>query len=82
VKAIYKPFTAEQVSEKISFLLRPTDLNAELKIIFQKIEDLHAAIPNHSGDWYFSGNYPTPGGNKVVCRAFLNFMRGVNERAY
>jgi amidophosphoribosyltransferase len=82
VKAIYKPFTAEQISEKISSLLKPEDLNSELQIIFQKIEDLHTAIPNHSGDWYFSGDYPTPGGNKVVCRAFLNFMRGVNERAY
>jgi amidophosphoribosyltransferase len=82
VKSIYKPFTAEQVSEKITALLRPQDLNAELQIIFQKIEDLHTAIPHHSGDWYFTGNYPTPGGNKVVCRAFLNFMRGVNERAY
>ena len=82
VKAIYKPFTAEQVSDKISSLLKPQDLNAELKIIYQKIEDLHTACPNHKGDWYFSGDYPTPGGNKVVCRAFLNFMRGVNERAY
>jgi len=82
VKAIYKPFSAEQISEKISSLLKPEDLNSELQIIFQKIEDLHAAIPNHTGDWYFSGDYPTPGGNKVVCRAFLNFMRGVNERAY
>lgn len=82
VKAIYKPFTAEQVSAKITSLLKPEDLNAELQIIYQKIEDLHAAIPNHKGDWYFSGDYPTPGGNKVVCRAFLNFMRGVNERAY
>jgi amidophosphoribosyltransferase len=82
VKAIYKPFTAEQVSEKISALLKPQELNAELQIIYQKIEDLHTACPNHKGDWYFSGDYPTPGGNRVVCRAFLNFMRGVNERAY
>ena len=79
---IYQPFSAEQVSIKIAQLVRPENCSAELEIIFQKIEDLHTAIPNHSGDWYFSGNYPTPGGNKVVCRAFLNFMRGVNERAY
>jgi amidophosphoribosyltransferase len=82
VKAIYKPFTAEQISEKIVELIRPEGLNAGLKVIFQKIEDLHSACPNHKGDWYFTGEYPTPGGNKVVCRAFLNFMRGVNERAY
>src|ERR1041385_7525996 len=78
VKAIYKPFTAEQISEKIVELIRPEGLNAGLKVIFQKIEDLHSACPNHKGDWYFTGEYPTPGGNKVVCRAFLNFMRGVN----
>jgi amidophosphoribosyltransferase len=82
VKAIYKPFTAEQISEKIATLIHPEQLNAGLKVIYQKIEDLHAACPNHKGDWYFTGEYPTPGGNKVVCRAFLNFMRGVNERAY
>jgi amidophosphoribosyltransferase len=82
VKAIYKPFTAEQISEKITALIHPEGLNAGLKVIYQKIEDLHAACPNHKGDWYFTGDYPTPGGNKVVCRAFLNYMRGVNERAY
>jgi amidophosphoribosyltransferase len=82
VKAIYKPFTAEQISEKIATLIHPEELNAGLKVIYQRIEDLHSACPNHKGDWYFTGDYPTPGGNKVVCRAFLNFMRGVNERAY
>ncbi len=82
VKAIYKPFTAEQISEKIAALVHPEKLHAGLQVIFQKIEDLHSACPNHKGDWYFTGDYPTPGGNKVVCRAFLNFMRGVNERAY
>ncbi len=82
VKSIYKPFTAEQISEKIAALVHPEGLNAGLQVIYQKIEDLHAACPNHKGDWYFTGDYPTPGGNKVVCRAFLNFMRGVNERAY
>jgi amidophosphoribosyltransferase len=82
VKEIYKPFTAEQISAKISRMLRPADINAEVEIIFQKIEDLHKACPGHTGDWYFSGNYPTPGGNKVVCRSFINHMEGRNERAY
>jgi amidophosphoribosyltransferase len=82
VKAIYKPFTAEQISAKIAQMIRPKDINAEVEIIFQKIEDLHKACPDHTGDWYFSGNYPTPGGNKVVCRSFVNYMEGRNERAY
>jgi amidophosphoribosyltransferase len=82
VKEIYAPFTPEQVSKKIAQIVRPKDLKAELEIIYQKIEDLHAACPNHKGDWYFSGNYPTPGGNKVVNRAFVNYMKGSNERAY
>lgn len=82
VKAIYKPFTAEQISAKIAQMIRPKDINAEVEIIFQKIEDLHKACPEHTGDWYFSGNYPTPGGNKVVCRSFVNYMEGRNERAY
>ncbi len=82
VKEIYKPFTAKQISERISKMIRPKDIQAEVQIIFQKIEDLHKAIPNHTGDWYFSGNYPTPGGNKVVCRSFINYMKGSNERAY
>ena len=82
VKAIYKPFTAEQISQKVAELVHPEELNAGLHVIFQKIEDLHSACTNHKGDWYFTGDYPTSGGNKVVCRAFLNFMRGVNERAY
>jgi len=82
VKEIYKPFTAQQISERISKMITPKDINAEVQIIFQKIEDLHTAIPNHTGDWYFSGNYPTPGGNKVVCKAFINYMKGSNERAY
>lgn len=82
VKEIYKPFTAHQISERIAKMIRPADIKAEVQIIFQKIEDLHKAIPNHTGDWYFSGNYPTPGGNKVVCRSFINYMKGNNERAY
>jgi len=82
VKEIYKPFTAPQISERIAKMIRPKDIKAEVQIIFQKIEYLHAAIPNHTGDWYFSGNYPTPGGNKVVCKSFINYMKGSNERAY
>lgn len=82
VRMIYQPFTAEQISQKIADLVRPQDLKADLQIIFQRIEDLHSASPNHRGDWYFTGNYPTPGGNKVVSKAFINFMEGVNERAY
>jgi amidophosphoribosyltransferase len=82
VRMIYQPFTAEQISNKIAELVRPSDLQADLQIIFQKIEDLHAACPNHRGDWYFSGNYPTPGGNRVVCKAFVNYIEGINERAY
>lgn len=82
VKRIYNPFTAEEISRKISELLRPADINAEVEIIFQSLEGLHSSCPEHSGDWYFSGNYPTPGGNKVVNKAFVNFYKGVNERAY
>ncbi len=82
VKDIYKPFTAERVAEKISELLTPATCNAKVQIIYQTIEDLHEAIPNHTGDWYFTGDYPTPGGNKVVNRAFINYIEGRNVRAY
>jgi amidophosphoribosyltransferase len=82
VRMIYQPFTAEQISAKIAELVRPEDMKADLQIIFQKIEDLHSACPNHRGDWYFSGNYPTPGGNRVVSKAFINYIEGINERAY
>ncbi|NQY09129.1 MAG: amidophosphoribosyltransferase [Flavobacteriales bacterium] len=82
VKEVYKPFTPEQISEKISELLVDDSISAEVKIIFQTLEGLHAACPNHTGDWYFSGDYPTPGGNKVVSRAFINYMEGKNVRAY
>jgi amidophosphoribosyltransferase len=82
VKEIYAPFTAEQISAKIAELLRPESLNAEVDIIYQSIEGLHNAIPNHSGDWYFTGNYPTAGGNKVVNKSFINYMEGKNVRAY
>ena len=82
VKGIYKPFTAEQISLKISKLLTPVGINAEVEIIYQTIEGLHNACPDHKGDWYFTGDYPTPGGNKVVNRAFIYYMEGKNFRAY
>jgi amidophosphoribosyltransferase len=82
VRDIYKPFTAEQIAAKITSMLKPEDCKAEVEIIFQKIEDLHHSCPHNQGDWYFSGNYPTPGGNKVVSKAFINYMQGINARAY
>ena len=82
VKEIYAPFTAEQVSAKISEMLTPKGLNAEVQIIYQTIEGLHKAIPNHKGDWYFTGDYPTPGGMKVVNKSFIYYFEGRNERAY
>ncbi|MDR1738746.1 MAG: amidophosphoribosyltransferase [Candidatus Symbiothrix sp.] len=73
VKDIYRPFTAEEIAVKIAELLKPEDTHAEVEIVYQSLEGLHEACPNHSGDWYFSGDYPTPGGNKVVVRAFVNY---------
>jgi len=82
VKEIYAPFTAEQISAKISEMLTPKGINAEVQIIYQTIEGLHKAIPNHKGDWYFTGDYPTPGGMKVVNKSFIYYFEGRNERAY
>jgi amidophosphoribosyltransferase len=82
VKEVYRPFTAEQISDKISEMLTPKGIKSKVKIIYQTIENLHMACPAHKGDWYFTGNYPTPGGNKVVNKAFINYMEGSNERAY
>ncbi len=82
VKEIYAPFTAEQISKKITELLTPEGMNAEVDIVFQTIEGLHDACLNHTGDWYFTGNYPTPGGNKVVNKALINYFENKNERAY
>jgi amidophosphoribosyltransferase len=82
VKDLYSPFTPEEISDKISQLLRPEGVSAEVKIIYQSLEGLHEACPDHTGDWYFSGDYPTPGGNKVVNKAFINYYEGNNERAY
>jgi len=81
VKALYAPFSDEMISQKIANLLQ-VNIRSEVEIIFQKIEDLHRACPGHLGDWYFSGNYPTPGGNRMVNRAFMNFYEGKSARAY
>ncbi len=82
VKDIYKPFTAVEISTKIAQLLAPPNLKADLKIVYQSLENLHEACPKNLGDWYFSGNYPTPGGNRVVNTAFINWKEGKNQRAY
>jgi amidophosphoribosyltransferase len=82
VKEIYAPFSPEEISAKIALQLKPAEVKAEVKIIYQTIEDLHAAYPNHRGDWYFTGNFPTPGGMRVVNRAFMNWYEGKNVRSY
>ena len=82
VKRIYESFSYEEVSKKIASLLTNDNINAEVEIIFQTVSNLHKACPNHTGDWYFTGNYPTPGGNKVVNKSFINYVEGVNKRAY
>lgn len=82
VKEIYAPFTDDEISEKIAQMLTNKDIKAEVKIIFQSVENLHKACPKNLGDWYFTGNYPTPGGNKVVNRAFINYYEGNNSRSY
>jgi amidophosphoribosyltransferase len=82
VKAIYEPFTNEEISNKIAEIVKPKHLQAEVSVIYQTVENLNVACPNHLGDWYFTGNFPTPGGNQVVNKAFVNFMKGVEVRAY
>jgi len=82
VKAFYAPFSNEQISQKIADLLRVDSIKAEVSIIYQTIDNLHQACPNNLGDWYFSGDYPTPGGNRMVNRAFMNFYEGKVKRAY
>ncbi|MBT4969919.1 MAG: amidophosphoribosyltransferase, partial [Bacteroidetes bacterium] len=82
VKEIYKHFSAEEISKKISELVTPEDMRGELSIIYQDIETLHRAIPDHKGDWYFTGNYPTPGGSKVANQSFVNYFEGRDARAY
>lgn len=82
VKGIYKPFTAEQISNKIAQMLKTEDIKADVEVIYQSIEGLHKACPDNLGDWYFTGNYPTPGGMRVVNQAFINFYEGNDKRAY
>ena len=82
VKAIYEPFTDEEISARIAKIISPPDIKAEVQVIYQTLDNLHKACPNHLGDWYFSGNYPTPGGNKVVNRSYMNWVEGKNQRAY
>jgi amidophosphoribosyltransferase len=82
VKKLYDAFTYEEVSRKIAEIVKPAEMQAELEVVFQTVENLHKAIPHHTGDWYFTGNYPTPGGNKVVNRAYVNYMQGKLVRAY
>lgn len=82
VKEIYKTFSAEEISTKIAELLKPKNSTAEVIIIYQSIGDLHLSCPNHTGDWYFTGDYPTPGGIKVLNNAFINYIEGKNQRAY
>ena len=82
VKEIYAPFTDDEISKQIALMLRAPGIAAEVEIVYQSVEGLHQACPGHTGDWYFTGNYPTPGGNRVVNRAFVNYMEGINDRAY
>jgi amidophosphoribosyltransferase len=82
VKKIYKPFSPTIISDKIAEMVTPEGTRASVSVIFQSIENLHLALPNNTGDWYFTGDYPTPGGNKVVTQSFINFVEGRNERAY
>ena len=82
VKDIYAPFTQEQISDKIAQLITAADIRARVSVVYQSIEGLHRACPEHRGDWYFTGDYPTAGGNRVVNQAFINFIEGRKERAY
>ncbi len=82
VRMVYKPFTLDEISDKIAQLITPEEVKIPVQVIYQKIETLHEACPNNKGDWYFTGNYPTPGGNRVCNRAFMNYMEGKNVRGY
>ena len=82
VKAIYEPFTDQEISDRIARIITPKEITADVKVIYQTLDNLHKACPDHTGDWYFSGDFPTPGGNKVVNRAFVNWMEGKNLRGY
>ena len=82
VRHIYKFFSVDDISAKIAQLITPPEINIPVDVIFQTIEDLHDSCPTNLGDWYFTGNYPTPGGNRVVNKAFINYMEGKNVRGY
>ena len=82
MRRIFKPFTTEEISEQISRLITPKDFPIPVEVLYQNIEDLHTSCPTNTGDWYFTGNYPTPGGNRVCNKAFLNFIEGKNVRGY
>lgn len=82
VQEIYSQFSDQEISDRIAKIITPKDFKTDVKVIYQTLDNLHKAIPAHLGDWYFSGNYPTPGGNKVVNKAFMNWMEGKNQRAY
>lgn len=82
VREVYKPFSLEELDHKIAQLITPPEINVPVEVIYQTIEDLHESCPTNTGDWYFTGNYPTPGGNRVVNNAFLNYMEGKNVRGY
>jgi amidophosphoribosyltransferase len=82
VKGVYDSFTAEEISTKIAKMLRHEEVTAEVDVIYQSIEGLHEACPHNQGDWYFTGNYPTPGGNRVANRAFMNYMEKQEGRGY
>jgi amidophosphoribosyltransferase len=82
VKGVYDKFTPEEISDKIAQIVTTEDIRADVKVIFQTVENLHKCIPNHTGDWYFTGNYPTEGGTVVVNKSFVNFMEGKTVRAY
>ena len=82
VKEIYAPFTDEDIAAKIADLLKPEGLKAEVEIVYQTVENMHRAIPDHPGDWYFTGDYPTPGGNRLVSKAFINYYEGRTNARY
>jgi amidophosphoribosyltransferase len=82
VRQVYKPFTPEEISDKIAQMITPEGIGFPVEVIYQTIEDLHDSCPTNTGDWYFTGNYPTPGGNRVCNQAFLNYMEGKNVRGY
>jgi amidophosphoribosyltransferase len=82
VREVYKPFCPDEISRKIASMLRTEEIKAEVEIVFQSIEGLHNACPGHTGDWYFTGNYPTPGGNKVANQSYINYIEGRTARAY